>query len=255
MTRTVIKGGRVVTPGGEIDATIIIDGERIAGIVDPDVEVAGDATIDATGLIVLPGAIDAHTHFIQDDPAVAEPNAGRVRGLRQRRPRGRGRRRDDGGRDASGQSADHQWRHLPPSARTGRRRGHRRLRSLGRRLCRPTDERPSTSRSRKAPWASRPSCATPIRCFPASTTPNSWRHCGILRTHRISSGSMPRVTTSCRRALQAMQREGAPIPWRTTSRARRSSRSRLSTGPSSSPSRPEDGCTSCTSAPRPRPNW
>ena len=55
MARTVIKGGRVVTPGGEIDATIIIDGQRIAGIVDPDVEVAGDATIDATGLRRLAG--------------------------------------------------------------------------------------------------------------------------------------------------------------------------------------------------------
>ena len=51
-----------------------VEGERIAGIVQPEIEVAGDETIDASGLVILPGAIDAHTHFIQDDPAVAEPN-------------------------------------------------------------------------------------------------------------------------------------------------------------------------------------
>jgi allantoinase len=74
MKRTLVTGGQVVVPGSVIDATIVIEGERIAGLVQPGIEVSGDETIDASGLIVLPGGIDAHTHFIQDDPAVAEPN-------------------------------------------------------------------------------------------------------------------------------------------------------------------------------------
>ncbi len=74
MKRTLISGGQVVVPGAVIDATIVVDGERIAGLLQPGIVVTGDATIDASGLIILPGAIDAHTHFIQDDPAIAEPN-------------------------------------------------------------------------------------------------------------------------------------------------------------------------------------
>src|SRR3954451_8457771 len=74
MTRTVVQGGQVVLPGRVAEATIVIEGERIVGIVEPDVEIVADVTIDASNRVVLPGAIDAHTHFIQDDPDVAEPN-------------------------------------------------------------------------------------------------------------------------------------------------------------------------------------
>jgi allantoinase len=74
MTRTLVQGGQVVLPGRVAEATIVIEGERIAGIVEPNVEIVADVAIDASNRMVLPGAIDAHTHFIQDDPAVAEPN-------------------------------------------------------------------------------------------------------------------------------------------------------------------------------------
>jgi allantoinase len=70
----VIQGGQVVLPGDVVNATIVIEGERIAGIVEPTIDIAGDVTIDATGCVILPGAIDAHTHFVQDDPAVAPAN-------------------------------------------------------------------------------------------------------------------------------------------------------------------------------------
>jgi allantoinase len=73
MTRTLVQGGQVVVPGRVVNATIVIEGDQISGIVEPGVDVAGDITIDATGCIVLPGAIDAHTHFIQDDPAFGAP--------------------------------------------------------------------------------------------------------------------------------------------------------------------------------------
>lgn len=70
MARTIIKGGLVVAPGGAIQVDILIEGERIAGIVDHIEAGPTDEVIEAGGLVVLPGAIDAHTHFIQDDPEV-----------------------------------------------------------------------------------------------------------------------------------------------------------------------------------------
>jgi len=74
VARTAIRGGLVVTPAGATEVTLLIEGERIAGILDPAQAIQAEHEIDATGLVVLPGAIDAHTHFIQDDPEVAEPN-------------------------------------------------------------------------------------------------------------------------------------------------------------------------------------
>jgi allantoinase len=74
MARAIVRGGQVVVPGGVIEAAIVIEGGRIAGLLEPAVEIPADETIDASGLVVLPGAIDAHTHFIQDDPEVAAPN-------------------------------------------------------------------------------------------------------------------------------------------------------------------------------------
>jgi dihydroorotase (multifunctional complex type) len=59
-----IIGGDLVDPQwGRQQATLgILDG-RIAGIVAPGVSVQARETIDATGLVVLPGVIDPHTHF------------------------------------------------------------------------------------------------------------------------------------------------------------------------------------------------
>ncbi len=67
--KTLIKNGTVVTPGGVVDADILIQGETIAQIRhrDQDRNPAADATvIDAQGLIVIPGGIDVHTHFNLD---------------------------------------------------------------------------------------------------------------------------------------------------------------------------------------------
>jgi allantoinase len=72
MGYTIVRGGLVVTPGGAVRADVLIEGERIAGIVAGNAAIPADETIDASGLVVLPGAIDAHTHFIQDDPEVGQ---------------------------------------------------------------------------------------------------------------------------------------------------------------------------------------
>jgi dihydropyrimidinase len=61
----VIRGGRVVTADGSFDADVGIVGERIAALSAGGLR--GREEIDARGLYVLPGAVDAHVHL--DDPA------------------------------------------------------------------------------------------------------------------------------------------------------------------------------------------
>jgi len=60
--RLAIRGGRVVTDDGEREADLIFEGERIDRVVDPGVGTA-DEEIDARGLVVFPGVVDAHVHF------------------------------------------------------------------------------------------------------------------------------------------------------------------------------------------------
>jgi allantoinase len=50
-----------VTADGVIAADILVQGDRIAGLVPPDGGTA-HAEIDAHGLVVLPGVVDAHVH-------------------------------------------------------------------------------------------------------------------------------------------------------------------------------------------------
>jgi dihydroorotase len=61
-----IHGGLVVLPDGARPCAVVVEGERIARVTDPGEAVspgAFDRAIDATGLTVLPGAIDVHVHF------------------------------------------------------------------------------------------------------------------------------------------------------------------------------------------------
>ena len=64
MLDTVITNGRVVTPQGVGSWDIGIEGERIAAVGLPgSLPREGARVIDATGLIVVPGGIDPHTHL------------------------------------------------------------------------------------------------------------------------------------------------------------------------------------------------
>lgn len=70
--RLVIRGGTVVTETTLIKADIIVQGERIAGITLDADEQAADRVIDATGLLVLPGGVDAHIHAREPDEPLRE---------------------------------------------------------------------------------------------------------------------------------------------------------------------------------------
>jgi allantoinase len=73
--RQVIRGGLVVTPDDTAVLDVIISGERIESLVPPgSAPVEGAAVIDAEGLVVLPGAVDGHTHFTQDDTDLFGPD-------------------------------------------------------------------------------------------------------------------------------------------------------------------------------------
>ena len=63
----VIANGRVIDPESGLDAvrTVAIRGGRVVLIHDGDVH--GDRTIDASGLVVVPGFIDLHEHGQEEE--------------------------------------------------------------------------------------------------------------------------------------------------------------------------------------------
>jgi dihydroorotase len=72
VTGLAIVGGRVLDPGRRVDrpASVAITGGRIAALGDAtQAATPGDAqaaeTIDATGLVLVPGLVDLHTHLYQ----------------------------------------------------------------------------------------------------------------------------------------------------------------------------------------------
>jgi allantoinase len=68
--RTVIAGGTVATDSAVLSADLVIDDGRIATLTEPGTAGGGDELIDASGLIIMPGAIDVHAHF--EDPGHTE---------------------------------------------------------------------------------------------------------------------------------------------------------------------------------------
>jgi dihydropyrimidinase len=64
VTDLLLQGGIVVTTEGSTRADIAVEGGRIAA-VEPDLEVLAASArevVDASGLLVLPGVVDVHTH-------------------------------------------------------------------------------------------------------------------------------------------------------------------------------------------------
>jgi dihydropyrimidinase len=66
VSRLLIEHGTVVTPSGRMAADVLVDGEQIAALLAPGTVIHDDAEvvhIDASGKLVVPGGIDAHTHM------------------------------------------------------------------------------------------------------------------------------------------------------------------------------------------------
>ncbi len=59
----IIRGGLVVSPDAIIAASVAIDGGRIVALGHDDLMPPARDELDATGLHLLPGAIDSHVHF------------------------------------------------------------------------------------------------------------------------------------------------------------------------------------------------
>lgn len=106
MTQLLIRGGRVVSSHAVTPADVAIRDGKIDAI-GPNLTVSADRTLDATGLLILPGIIDVHTHPVYLDDlnglsitaahggvttlihfAYAKPGSGLMETLRQFREEG-----------------------------------------------------------------------------------------------------------------------------------------------------------------------
>lgn len=76
-----IIGGRVLDPACRLDqqATLAIADGRIAAVTEPHTNVTAAQTIDATGLLVVPGLIDLHTAIYRRDASRLAQRQSRTR--------------------------------------------------------------------------------------------------------------------------------------------------------------------------------
>jgi len=71
---TIVKGGTIATAEATFSGDLLIVGEKVAAIGNDLPQTSGCHLIDATGCIVLPGIIDAHTHLQLDTGIYQTPD-------------------------------------------------------------------------------------------------------------------------------------------------------------------------------------
>ncbi len=64
----VITNGTIVTGSGVFKGSVAISDGTVAAVAAAGTELPGKSTVDAEGLMVLPGLIDAHSHAGHGDP-------------------------------------------------------------------------------------------------------------------------------------------------------------------------------------------
>ena len=69
---TIIEGGMIVTHDAQFRADLLITGDVVSAITTDARGMFADDRIDATGLLVMPGGIDAHTHFREPEEFTKE---------------------------------------------------------------------------------------------------------------------------------------------------------------------------------------
>ena len=72
--RTLINNATIVNEGRIFNGSVLIEGNQIADIVEGNCHIEKGNTVDATGLLLLPGVIDTHVHF--RDGGMSENPAG-----------------------------------------------------------------------------------------------------------------------------------------------------------------------------------
>lgn len=70
MSTVLVVGGTVVSASGRVAADVLVEGEKIVAVLEPGSELLGvdlassvDVVVDASGKLVVPGGVDAHTHM------------------------------------------------------------------------------------------------------------------------------------------------------------------------------------------------
>ena len=78
---TIVHGGTVVTSTHTFQGSVAIKGEKFVAVGPDDALPDADNYIDASGKLVFPGAIDAHSHFDNMDPYEIGIKGGALAGL------------------------------------------------------------------------------------------------------------------------------------------------------------------------------
>jgi len=59
----IFTGGSIITESGPKQADLVVTGSTVTAVAEPGQKTEGHSVIDATGMWILPGGVDVHTHF------------------------------------------------------------------------------------------------------------------------------------------------------------------------------------------------